>query len=114
MWQWKTPGYRFDALDPASYDKIGKGSRSTMVPRSDRVGNFTDDTLWPWNGDDQPPRPDEASWGDMPASDAATAPASKPVLKQAIDYHGQHSQNPDDYLGFDYDDIPLDYPVGLS
>lgn len=112
LWQWKTNGYRFDPADPNSYDRQGTGAR-TGVNTSDLVGNYTEDTMWPWDGDDQPPRPNQANWGAFPDSDIVNAPGSIPKLKQAIDYHGQHSQNPDDHLGFDYDDIPLDYPSGI-
>ncbi|WP_308992706.1 tyrosinase family protein [Mariniflexile litorale] len=111
-WQWKTAGYRFDPTDSDSYDRQGTGSR-TGQQISDLIGNYTEDTLWPWDGDDQHPRPPQANWGNFPDSNVASAPGPIPKLKQAIDYHGQHSQDPDDCLGFDYDDIPLDYPTGV-
>lgn len=109
LWQWLTPGYRFNPSDRNSYDRQGVGGTGT-VPTSSTKGNYTEDTMWPWDGDDQPPRPAQANWGGLPDSPTVTAPGAIPKVKQMIDYHAQYSQNPADNLGFDYEDIPLDYP----
>ena len=107
-WQWLN-NYRFDSSDVNSYDRQGTGNPGPS-PSAETFGNYTEDTMWPWNGDDQPPRPKPASWGELPDSPCVSAPGGMPKVEQMIDFHGQHSQNPNDQLGFDYHDVPLDYP----
>ncbi|MDG1333831.1 MAG: tyrosinase family protein [Crocinitomicaceae bacterium] len=112
-WQWITPGYRFDSTDKKSYDRQGHGSTIGDAASPETIGNYTKDTMWPWDGDNNSPRPNQANWGGLPDSPTVSAPGSMPRVEQMIDYHGQLSQDPSDYLGFDYDDIPLDFPDSI-
>ena len=107
-WQWIN-NYRFDPEDINSYDRQGRGGRIGPTT-DDNVGNYTEDTMWPWDGDQMSPRPGLSTWGQLPDSPVVEAPGGVPKVKQMIDFHGQHSQDPADHLGFDYIDVPLDYP----
>jgi tyrosinase len=93
--------------------------RPSRQPGNMDIGNFLEDTLWPWNFDHDPTRPSR-EWdatGDglgkgvvpqidlqFPNSETTDYPRVPPTLKGSIDYQGRlnNGQN----LGFDYDNIP--------
>ena len=88
------------------------------------IGNFVEDTLWPWNLDTDDSRPMRAykegldpEFGEgrvpeieieFPKSPASNYPGGPITVKSTIDY--QDRLNNTTPLGFDYDDIPyFDY-----
>ena len=88
-------------------------------PGNSDIGNFLEDTLWPWNFHHDPTRPlrewDFTTAGlgkgnvpqmdlQFPNSETTDYPRVPPTLKDAIDYQGR--LNNGQKLGFDYDKIP--------
>lgn len=105
-WQWLR-----DRSDPASnavYYKRGMGPINPDPARAgaDRIGNYIEDTLWPWNGRLGDPRPRTAPGTYFPASPFLGVPDRYPTIRSAIDYQGQIDIS--DNLGFCYDDVPFD------
>ena len=92
LWQW-TLG-RTDPDDPDTYTG------------QDMDGRRLGDTLWPWNGVTDPPRPDFAPGGTMAPSPAAAAPGPEPALRSMIDFQGWTSSP--DRLGYGYDTVPFE------
>ncbi|MEM9895097.1 MAG: tyrosinase family protein [Bacteroidota bacterium] len=94
---------RYNSTFTSSYPRQGTGRRnSTNLDLT--VGNFTKDTMWPWDGDRSAPRPNTAPGGQFPSSPIRNQPGSVPILESTMDYQGQLSINND--LGYSYDDIP--------
>lgn len=92
---------------------------SGRQPDNDDIGNFLEDTLWPWNFDHNPTRPsrewDFTSIGldvgnvpqmdlKFPSSHTTDHPQTAPTVRDAIDYQGR--LNNGQHLGFDYDVVP--------
>jgi tyrosinase len=92
-WQWATG--RMDPEDPAAFAPAD----------TPRIGRSLGDTLWPWNQDTHPPRPQIPlpSKG-MPSSAATPAPGAAPRLADMLDYQRTKGGRA---LGFDYDDVPF-------
>jgi len=93
---WQKQNARLDPATAASFE--------TVVPPN-RIGHNLGDTMWPWNGDTNPPRPNFALGGTMAPSPCVGAPGPKPKVKDVFDYQG--SVNLINNLGFSYDDVPL-------
>lgn len=70
-----------------------------------RVGHRLPDTMWPWNGVTQPPRPSTAPGGSFPPSRSTTAPGVNPIVRSMIDYQAVGRRPP---LAFAYDDVPFE------
>jgi tyrosinase len=71
-----------------------------------RIGHRIDDTMWPWNGDSNLPRPQFAPPRKaLVASPITPLPGPKPTVGSMIDYQGVIGGG---HLGFDYDDVPFD------
>ena len=93
---WQKQNSRFDVATPASFE--------TVVPPS-RIGHNLGDTMWPWNNDTNPPRPNFALGGPMPDSPIVSAPGPSPRVMDCFDYQG--AINLANNLGYSYDDVPL-------
>jgi tyrosinase len=93
---WQKQNSRFDVATAASFE--------TVVPPN-RIGHNLGDTMWPWNGDTNPPRPNFALGGPMAAAPTVTAPGPTPRVKDCFDYQG--SLNLVNNMGYSYDDVPL-------
>ena len=106
-WQWITPGQRFNGALPNAY--LHQGSGNPALRGESGIGNFTDDTLWPWDGDFNFPRPLTGPNVPFTQSPYAATPGKIPNLKSMIDYQGQHNLSAN--LGFAYDDVPYDHPA---
>ncbi|HEX6085586.1 MAG TPA: tyrosinase family protein [Thermoanaerobaculia bacterium] len=91
-WQWLKR--RFDPAVPGSF----RGSP--------RPGHRLNDTMWPWNNDRNPPRPNTAPGGTIAPSPVTAAPSPSPAVREMIDYQGK--TNAAGWLGFDYDDVPFE------
>lgn len=91
-WQWING--RMNPADPDSF-----GSHQSRPP-----GHNLADTMWPWNGVTQPPRPNIAPRQPLVDGDGVGAPGPEPTVESMIDYQGLH--DPRRRLGFDYDDVP--------
>ena len=102
-WQWLADRWADD--DAASYPFLGNGDPT--VPGNEGVGNFSLDTMWPWNGDVNFPRPNTAPGGAFPSLYLAS-PAPQPTVGEMMDYQGQRRGGPG--MGFGYADIPLEVP----
>lgn len=92
-WQWM-----FRRMDPADPDAY----QDSQV---DRIGHRLNDTMWPWNQDVNPPRPNTAPGGALAASFITNAPGPAPTVRSMIDFQGVTGVEP---LGFAYDDVPFE------
>jgi tyrosinase len=101
-WQWLAD--RYDDADPSSYAPLGNGDHGAL-PGDDAVGNFSLDTMWPWNRDTAAPRPPTAPGGQFPRLHLA-APSMTPTVAEMIDFQGQRGGGAG--LGFGYIDVPLE------
>ncbi|HKR49972.1 MAG TPA: tyrosinase family protein [Pseudonocardiaceae bacterium] len=95
-WQWIK--HRFDVTHPGTFEPADP-------PR--RVGHNLEDTMWPWNGVTELPRPPTAPGGTLAPSPLTNAPGPCPRVRDVIDYQGVHA--PPDRLGYDYDDVPFQF-----
>jgi tyrosinase len=95
-WQWLNR--RFDPTKTSAFPN----QRAQQA----RIGHNIPDTLWPWNAVTTPPRPPTAPRTPFTASGVVAAPGKKPTVGSMIDYQGRIE--PDNRLGFDYDDVPFD------
>lgn len=95
-WQWYNR--RFDPTKVASFPN----QRAGQV----RIGHNLPDTLWPWNRDTKKPRPSTVPRSPFTPSNLVSAPGDQPTVGSIIDYQGRF--DPDQRLGFDYDDVPFD------
>jgi tyrosinase len=93
---WQKQNARLDVTNAASFE--------TVVPPN-RIGHNLGDTMWPWNGDTNPPRPNFALGGTMAPSPLVSAPGPQPRVMDCFDYQG--SINLSNNMGFSYDDVPL-------
>jgi tyrosinase len=104
LWaKWQSVKRRFDPSADNSYSLQGEGRRDDDV--LDRIGHCALDSMWPWNGDAQFPRPDSAPGGELASSVMTEAPGPSPTVADMVDYQGVHSAT--HRLGFDYDDVPF-------
>ena len=113
-WQWflDEEGYRYNPEDVNSYPQQGNGAAD--LSGESGIGNFTMDTMWPWNGEfntgqagDTNPRPSVAPGGPFPASAISGLPGDLPRVRDLIDFQGQFDRTAS--LGFAYDDVPFDF-----
>lgn len=100
-WQWLAD--KFDDTDPTTYSRIGSGDPA--VGGRNGIGNYSLDTMWPWNGDTYPPRPTDAPGGPFPGTELF-GPPPKPTVGSMIDYLGQRQGSRG--LGFAYDNVPFE------
>jgi tyrosinase len=66
------------------------------------LGHNLGDTMWPWNGDINPPRPPTAPGGTLADSPCVPAPGRSPKVEDCLDYRGEVVSS--SCMGFDYDD----------
>ena len=105
-WQWITSGNRYDPADSNAYNRQGSGN--PRLGSHEGIGNYTLDTMWPWNGELGRPRPPVAPGGPYPASPlTVSAPGDTPQVRSMIDFQGQRTRASE--LGFAYDDVPFDF-----
>jgi tyrosinase len=95
-WQWIK--HRENSTDPDAY----------QPPPNGRIGHHLGDTMWPWNGDRNSPRPPTAPGGPFPTSATTPAPGRTPKVENMLDYQAVGGSDP---LGFAYDDVPFDPPT---
>ncbi|MEM7338783.1 MAG: tyrosinase family protein [Actinomycetota bacterium] len=100
-WQWLNR--RYDGGDSATYHPDGAFGAV-------RVGHKRGDTMWPWNAVTGWPRPPTAPRTPLAPSPVTAAPGDYPTVGAMIDYQGQLS--PDNWCGFDYDDVPFEPEPG--
>jgi tyrosinase len=101
-WQWIRR--RANSLDVRAYSRQGAAGG----PGATRVGHNLQDTMWPWNQVTTAPRPPTAPGGTLAPSPLAAAPGPRPTVRTMIDYQGVMASA--SRLGFDYDDVPLQFP----
>ena len=101
-WQWLNA--RFDVNNTSSFEPLGAAGS----PGTTRVGHNSNDTMWPWNQVTTAPRPSTAPGGTMAASLLTAAPGLRPTVGSMIDYQGVRTTG--SRLGFDYDDVPFEFP----
>jgi tyrosinase len=106
-WQWLQD--RADPDDDRAYYKQGLGPNNPDPRRAgaDRIGNYLDDSLWPWCGLVGDPRPRTAPGTYFPISPFLSVPDRFPLIREAIDFQGQNDLAAN--LGFSYDDVPFDF-----
>lgn len=106
-WQWLRGRYNPDDAD--AYHKRGTGPINPDSTRAgaDRIGNYLDDTLWPWNGHRGAPRPRTAPGTYFPPSPFLNAPDRYPDIRSTIDFQGQRDLQRN--MGFCYDDVPYEF-----
>lgn len=98
-----------DYVPPGSYPGAADPGRA-------RIGNYLNETMWPWNGkkgnpegsapdDAQDDRPEEAIGGPFPSADPfRLGPPAEPQPVHLIDYLGR--SDPAKGIGVSYDDVP--------
>ena len=95
-WQWTND--RFDGTQESSYDR--QGSFTAPVIAGQRLGQYVDDTLWPWDnvtgGTGMAERPATAPLTPFPIVLGGLSPGNKPTIKSLIDWR---------LLNFGYDDF---------
>ncbi len=97
LWaKWQFVFHRFDAAGATSYDSAN----------AKRIGHHLPDSMWPWNGVHESPRPLTAPGGGLAVSPCVSAPGTQPIVSSQLDFQGRI--DPNGRLGFDYDDVP--YP----
>lgn len=69
------------------------------------IGDNPIDTMWPWNGDTNSPRPPTAPGGPMPSSSSTNKPSPSVIVGEMIDYIGRTQGNSHDFA---YDDVDFD------
>jgi tyrosinase len=103
LWaKWQFIRGRFNNGSTDSYPR--QGNAPANVSGEFGVGNFANDTMWPWNDVITPPRPASAPGNRFPNSPIRNFPGTTPIVSQMIDYHGKINLNND--LCFAYDDVP--------
>jgi tyrosinase len=101
-WQWLAD--RWTTGQEESYPLVGDGDPQFGGPGG--IGDFTLDTMWPWNGVDTAPRPNTAPGGPF-VSLYNAGPSSQPTVGEMLDYQGQLSGGVG--LGFGYSDVPFEH-----
>lgn len=103
LWaMWQFVYRRFDTTQAVTYSPLGRA----VDHEPDRIGHYLEDTLWPWDQDTQPPRPNDAPGGNLADSPVVSAPGPTPTLLQMIDLQGKLNRSR--RLGFDYDNVPYE------
>lgn len=77
---------------------------STMRSPNPRIGDYPDDTMWPWNGVTGNGRPNTAPGGPFISSPFTSYPGPQPKVVDTVDYQGRLTQKS---LYFDYDTLPF-------
>lgn len=103
---WQNYWDRFGPTDEESYSPQGKSPN-----RTEGFGAYSEETQWPWNGDNQHPRPPQTPYGKYPTPltgyDVLPKPSATPTNEEVIDYKGRLA--PENCIGFDYDNIPFHF-----
>ena len=103
---WQNYWNRFTPTDKESYTPQGKSP-----DRAKGFGAYAKETQWPWNGDDQPPRPQQTPYGEYPTPhkgyEVLPKPTPTPTIEEVIDYKGR--LDPHNSVGFDYDNVPFHF-----
>jgi tyrosinase len=94
-WQWLK--HRANSADPAAFAPADPN----------RIGHRLADTMWPWNGDTNNPRPPTAPGGAFPPTDVTPAPGGQPSVELMFDHLAVLGGDP---LAFAYDDVPFELP----
>jgi tyrosinase len=99
---WQTVNSRYDLTNPDTYPHSG-----AYIPgvSQQTIGDYLEDTMWPWNGATGGTRPPTAPGGQFPELGVTSSPSAVPVLWQTIDYQGYTGQPPS-YA--DYDVVNFD------
>lgn len=106
---WQRRLNRHDAANTATYTIQGSFAPN---PNGIRVGDFLNDTLWPWNDEVRSAtstRPPTAPGGRFPQLNVPATPAAVPVLRELIDYQAIRGGQPN---YFDYDRVPFFPGIG--
>jgi tyrosinase len=112
-------GTQWAQENPEKYSTV----QNIWTPDQTDKGNFLEDTLWPWDMDNELSRPwrkwswktddPNTTYGEgsvpniriwFPETPSATSPGQKPTVRSTIDYQGRKENGV--FLGFDYDQIP--------
>ncbi|AKF04035.1 tyrosinase family protein [Sandaracinus amylolyticus] len=99
-WQWLAK--RHSSSQVESYPHVGDGDPA--LGGQGGIGDYTRDTMWPWNGAVTPPRPGTAPGGPFPTL-AHLGPSATPTVGAMLDYQGLLGGVG---LGFSYSDIPYE------
>ncbi|MEM7586238.1 MAG: tyrosinase family protein [Acidobacteriota bacterium] len=103
---WQNYWSRFTPTDAKSYTPQGKSPN-----RDEGFGAYSQETQWPWNGDNKPPRPCQTPYGEYPTPKKGYKVLPKPTpipnLEEVIDYKGR--LDPHHSVGFDYDNVPFHF-----
>ena len=100
-WQWLK--HHTNAQSPGSF------APDSLQPN--RIGYRLADTMWPWNGDRNSPRPSTAPGTGFTKSPLTTAPGAQPKVQDMFDYQALAGGS---YLGFGYDDVPFELPAAVA
>jgi hypothetical protein len=103
---WQNQWDRFAPQDANSYSPQG-----LSPDRENGFGAYSQQTQWPWNGDNEKPRPEQVPYGEYPTVKKGykvlPKPSSQPTIEEVIDYKGR--LDPNNSIGFDYDNVPFHF-----
>jgi tyrosinase len=109
-WQW-AKGLQFNPTSTTAFPNIGNGPPN-IGKRINGLGDFSNDTIWPWNNENAinkpgSPRPSTSPGGPFPPSPLTALPGPKPTVGSMIDFHGNFNLGSN--LMFAYEDVPFTY-----
>ena len=103
---WQNYWNRFTPNEEESYVPQGKSP-----DRAKGFGAYSEETQWPWNGDNAAPRPPQAPYGEYPTPKkdykVLPKPSPAPTIEEVVDYKGR--LDPHHSVGFDYDNVPFHF-----
>ncbi len=102
---WQHVNGRYNILDKNTYPNQGAFTPGTS---KQNIGDYMNDTMWPWDGDSSTTdpgstRPPSAPGGKFPQTAYTSSPLEVPVLWEMIDYQGYSANTLSS--GADYDMI---------
>lgn len=98
--EWQMLGSGNTLFDSAN---INAYNPQTIRSPNPRIGDYLNDTMWPWNGITGGDRPATAPGGPLIASLFTNYPGTQPKVIDTIDYQGRITNKS---LYFDYDSLP--------
>ncbi|PWT72356.1 MAG: hypothetical protein C5B59_15915 [Bacteroidetes bacterium] len=101
---WQAVNNRYDKTNTSTYPNQGAWASGD----SQNIGDFANDTMWPWNGNTTGTRPPTAPGGQFPQNSFAASPTVVPAVWEMIDYQGYNGGLP---IFADYDTIKFVLPT---
>ncbi|HTI11600.1 MAG TPA: tyrosinase family protein [Puia sp.] len=105
---WQSMNNRYDLTNPLTYTRQGAFTPGTS---KQTIGDYLEDTMWPWNGVARHPQPSTHPGGPFPKLPFTSTPSATPIVKENIDYQGYNGGAPS-YA--DYEKITFTPPGAVA